>query len=122
MNKIHTTFFIIGEAIAWPLYKTGACLREALIDAAIDETFRLGKATEDSVPWGKISVDGDFFVVDVYSEENPALACICGQCAEANHYFTCEGCGRSTPWCRGADDQYPDLCDDCAVAVKKGKR
>ena len=49
-------------------------------------------------------------------ERDPSvLPCICGRCGTENLFFTCHKCGRRTPWCRGADDKYPDLCDDCAV-------
>lgn len=30
--------------------------------------------------------------------------------------YKCATCKRFVPWCCGADDEYPDDCDDCAVA------
>ena len=47
------------------------------------------------------------------------MECICGKCVEEGHFFVCARCGRDTPWCRGADDEYPELCDDCAVLAQQ---
>lgn len=43
------------------------------------------------------------------------LSCTCGTCDEHGRHFVCRSCYRLTPWCRGADDEYVDLCDDCVV-------
>lgn len=29
--------------------------------------------------------------------------------------FKCAGCKRLVHFCQGASDDYPDLCDECAV-------
>jgi len=44
------------------------------------------------------------------------LACVCGKCGDdSERWFICDSCKRPTPWCRGAADEYSDLCDECAV-------
>lgn len=30
-----------------------------------------------------------------------------------NETFECEDCGRIMPYCKGADDDRPNACDDC---------
>ncbi len=42
------------------------------------------------------------------------VPCHCGECTEEN-VFECEECHRIVPWCFGAADNYPDLCDSCAI-------
>lgn len=32
--------------------------------------------------------------------------------------FRCSGCRRWQPWCRGADDATPTLCDACAPTAR----
>ncbi|HEY9825978.1 MAG TPA: hypothetical protein V6D19_11050 [Stenomitos sp.] len=36
----------------------------------------------------------------------------CDGCAPGET-FHCTACGKLQPWCKGAGDDYPDLCDDC---------
>lgn len=36
----------------------------------------------------------------------------CSGC-EAGQYYECESCGCLQPWCKGAADDYPEICDDC---------
>lgn len=31
--------------------------------------------------------------------------------------FRCAGCKQWQPWCNGAADETPELCDDCAAKV-----
>ena len=45
------------------------------------------------------------------------MGCICGDEAEDCGTFRCAGCDRTVPWCFGAADDAPELCDDCAPAV-----
>lgn len=42
------------------------------------------------------------------------VPCHCGECTEENT-FECEECHRIVPWCFGADDNYFELCDSCAI-------
>ncbi len=42
------------------------------------------------------------------------VLCFCGECAP-EQTFRCEECMRQVPWCFGADDEFFELCDDCAV-------
>lgn len=34
-------------------------------------------------------------------------------CGFAWRTFECPGCGRTVPWCFGAADDQPELCDGC---------
>ena len=46
-----------------------------------------------------------------------ARVAFCGVCTDesgAQLRYTCASCGWSVPWCFGADDASPDLCDGCA--------
>ncbi len=43
-----------------------------------------------------------------------AHACEGGACGGV---FLCPGCVRQVGWCRGASDELPDHCDDCAEQV-----
>ena len=45
----------------------------------------------------------------------PSVKCHCGECSE-EETFECEQCKRIVPWCMGADDDYFELCDECAIA------
>ena len=38
-------------------------------------------------------------------------------CDQAWKYFDCPGCGRRVPWCYGAADDMPELCDGCWYQV-----
>lgn len=38
------------------------------------------------------------------------------ECITEDLFFECESCHRTVPYCRGADDKYPDFCDDCWAA------
>lgn len=40
------------------------------------------------------------------------MNCECRQC-EPGQTFLCEECQREQPYCRGQDDDYFELCDDC---------
>jgi hypothetical protein len=42
------------------------------------------------------------------------MACVCGDETEECGEFVCGHCGQIVPWCCGASDDTPDLCDDCA--------
>ncbi len=44
--------------------------------------------------------------------------CQCKLC-EPDHYFECPNCRYLRPWCFGAADDYPDLCDYCWAEVQK---
>ena len=37
---------------------------------------------------------------------------LCQGC-EAGQYYECQSCGYLQPWCKGAADDYPEICDDC---------
>ncbi len=45
-----------------------------------------------------------------------ALTCQCGEC-DPEQRFTCSECEDDIPWCRGNDDERPDLCDCCWAAT-----
>ena len=112
MNKlVSMAFYPFKEAIRWRLCN-GESLRGRLIDTALNEI-----ADEDNAASliAEVFFEHNNFIVEVRIGRTPVLACICGECADLDHYFKCRICGHDTPWCRGADDQYPDLCDDCAV-------
>lgn len=54
--------------------------------------------------------------------------CVCGGriCAPSPdspllRRYTCPCCRRFVPWCFGADDDMPELCDDCRQAVSKAR-
>jgi len=32
------------------------------------------------------------------------------------HLYWCTGCATWQPWCCGAADDHPELCDDCVAA------
>lgn len=52
-----------------------------------------------------------------------SIPCPCdvqGQCqkpfsGKPCRMWCCSGCGEYNPWCVGADDDTPDLCDACAM-------
>lgn len=57
---------------------------------------------------------------------HPIPICDCGECddPELEGYprrFECSSCHRSVPWCYGASDDYPELCDACAVQVSRAE-
>ena len=66
-----------------------------------------GPGSDADIPVGTIRL------LDGWVEE--VVRCTCGHCDANDNYFTCASCGRRVPWCFGAADKYPDLCDDCAV-------
>jgi hypothetical protein len=43
------------------------------------------------------------------------LACTCNGVLCEGEWFRCGTCQRLVPNCRGAADQWPDDCDDCAA-------
>ncbi|MBW4542628.1 MAG: hypothetical protein KME43_26390 [Myxacorys chilensis ATA2-1-KO14] len=48
--------------------------------------------------------------------------CHCGECFDPNledfpRTFRCTSCSQEVPWCRGMDDNYAELCDQCAINV-----
>jgi hypothetical protein len=45
----------------------------------------------------------------------PARGCEC----KAGDIFACECCNRIQPFCRGMDDDYFALCDDCWMIAHK---
>jgi hypothetical protein len=54
----------------------------------------------------------------------PAPTCHCQECFDPHtedfpRVFECTACERDVPWCRGASDDYPDLCDNCWGLVVK---
>lgn len=45
-------------------------------------------------------------------------SCTCSNCDLEENYpswYTCPVCDRSVPYCNGQDDEYFELCDECAV-------
>lgn len=42
----------------------------------------------------------------------PPMNCWCKQC-EPGQTYECEGCQKEQPYCRGQDDGFFELCDDC---------
>lgn len=55
----------------------------------------------------KPGTDGPVICQDALGRYNPT-AC----------RYTCAGCKRRVPWCYGADDDYPELCDDCWLQAR----
>ena len=53
--------------------------------------------------------------------DNPEVSgCQCKEaCLSRGNTFVCASCGRKTAYCFGADDQYRDDCDACAVLKMK---
>lgn len=47
----------------------------------------------------------------------PPLKCHCKQC-EPGMVFTCDLCERLMPWCMGAADDRPDVCDECYASIE----
>jgi len=47
------------------------------------------------------------------------LPCTCDQCEDEDRYFEYSLCERRTPWCRGLNDGFLNMCDACA-AVERG--
>jgi hypothetical protein len=45
------------------------------------------------------------------------LCCCAGEQCLGRTYF-CKPCGRRVPWCFGAGDDRPDICDDCWAAAE----
>lgn len=62
--------------------------------------------------------------------------CICGECQVGaivdfdraldkfvenggDRVYRCECCLRLVPWCLGAADEFPDVCDDCYALLKR---
>lgn len=50
------------------------------------------------------------------------IPCECGECGlfvdedgDIDRYYECAECRRDVPYCIGADDEYYDFCNDCAV-------
>ena len=72
MNEIHRAFYAVGEAIEWPLYETGMCLREALVDVAISEALELNKAAKSNILTGEVHLGlfGNYFAVSIYLEKS----------------------------------------------------
>ncbi len=48
------------------------------------------------------------------------VPCFCNQC-EPDDWYQCAECHRIVPNCFGADDDYYELCDDCAVEQMNAK-
>ncbi len=56
--------------------------------------------------------------------------CLCGGCGhgetstlipeDGEHVYECPGCERLVPWCFGAADRHPELCDDCWGEADEG--
>lgn len=46
--------------------------------------------------------------------------CSPGSCFCNGRRYTCKRCKRFVPECFGADDAYPEVCDDCAFQLLKG--
>lgn len=44
--------------------------------------------------------------------------CQCQLC-KPDQYFLCPACGYLRPYCFGAADDYPELCDHCWAKVQK---
>ena len=38
---------------------------------------------------------------------------------EAGQYYECQSCGYLQPYCKGADDDYFEICDDCWGIAEK---
>jgi hypothetical protein len=56
------------------------------------------------------------------------VPCSCGECGlsvdddgDADRYYECDECRRDVPYCFGADDDYYELCNDCAVEKMNAK-
>jgi hypothetical protein len=46
--------------------------------------------------------------------------CTCrGMICGPSRRFTCISCWRSVPWCFGAADAHPNLCDDCTMGRQR---
>jgi hypothetical protein len=44
------------------------------------------------------------------------MNCWCKHC-EPGQTYQCESCKREQPYCRGQDDKFFELCDDCWAAL-----
>jgi hypothetical protein len=42
----------------------------------------------------------------------------CSGC-EPGQYYECEACGYLQPWCKGALDDYFEVCDNCWVVAEQ---
>ena len=71
---------------------------------------RIARLLESALEWAATAPRCPCDAVGRVDAEHPE----CSAC----EVFVCARCARWTSWDEGADDETPDLCDDCAMAAR----